>query len=336
MAEKEPMIVIKKITIAAPAGHGGSWKVAFADFMTAMMAFFLVMWLISQSSEVKKNVADYFSTPSIIEYNFSNYGVELTLEKLFLDLVNEPLKFFQQFVTPVDWTPNIMAMGSKNIVLHHIAEQLGDVATGVEVSADQVLFEIPDKYLFKPGTSEVGGDFVNIMNKLKSISAGLEDSNVFLDSVLYASALPSKNITTARNVAEKRLDIVSARFQSGLEHDSVDVMARADVAQIPPRGEANQGLIRIRIKQKDFTKDSKKPRKLDTVFGQPSSDLDVYDNFIRQLTDKKAKTKKQTANAKALEAEAAKATKVEAATPELPEKAEPSEPPGETESAPAE
>ena len=97
MAEKEPMIVIKKVTVNEAGHHGGAWKVAFADFMTALMAFFLVMWLVSQSEEVKKNVADYFSTPSIIEYNFSNYGVELTLEKLFLDLVNEPLKFFQTF-----------------------------------------------------------------------------------------------------------------------------------------------------------------------------------------------------------------------------------------------
>lgn len=40
MAEKEPIIVIKKITNVEAGGHGGSWKVAFADFMTAMMAFF--------------------------------------------------------------------------------------------------------------------------------------------------------------------------------------------------------------------------------------------------------------------------------------------------------
>ena len=46
MAEKKgSTIVIKKITIVAGGGHGGAWKVAFADFMTAMMCFFLVMWL---------------------------------------------------------------------------------------------------------------------------------------------------------------------------------------------------------------------------------------------------------------------------------------------------
>src|SRR6185436_4456740 len=43
--------------------HGGAWKVAYADFVTAMMAFFLVMWLVGQSSETKAAVAGYFRNP---------------------------------------------------------------------------------------------------------------------------------------------------------------------------------------------------------------------------------------------------------------------------------
>lgn len=45
------------------AGGGGAWKVAYADFVTAMMAFFMVMWLTSQKPEIKEAVADYFSDP---------------------------------------------------------------------------------------------------------------------------------------------------------------------------------------------------------------------------------------------------------------------------------
>jgi chemotaxis protein MotB len=45
------------------AGGGGAWKVAYADFVTAMMAFFLVMWLVGQSDQVKEAVADEFSQP---------------------------------------------------------------------------------------------------------------------------------------------------------------------------------------------------------------------------------------------------------------------------------
>ncbi len=46
------------------AGGGGAWKVAYADFVTAMMAFFMVMWLVAQSDKTKKAVAEYFSNPS--------------------------------------------------------------------------------------------------------------------------------------------------------------------------------------------------------------------------------------------------------------------------------
>jgi chemotaxis protein MotB len=45
------------------AGSGGAWKVAYADFVTAMMAFFLVMWLVSQDEKVREAVAEYFVDP---------------------------------------------------------------------------------------------------------------------------------------------------------------------------------------------------------------------------------------------------------------------------------
>lgn len=48
------------------AGGGGAWKVAYADFVTAMMAFFMVMWLVGQNKEVKQSVAKYFSDPMAI------------------------------------------------------------------------------------------------------------------------------------------------------------------------------------------------------------------------------------------------------------------------------
>jgi chemotaxis protein MotB len=70
-----PPIIIKKI-MAAPhaAHHGGAWKIAYADFVTAMMAFFLLMWLLGMTDEEKrKGLADYF-TPTLIEYRQSSAG----------------------------------------------------------------------------------------------------------------------------------------------------------------------------------------------------------------------------------------------------------------------
>jgi chemotaxis protein MotB len=63
MSEAPRRIIIKKKVTEYEDHHGGAWKVAYADFVTAMMAFFLVMWLISQGPDVKESVAAYFADP---------------------------------------------------------------------------------------------------------------------------------------------------------------------------------------------------------------------------------------------------------------------------------
>jgi chemotaxis protein MotB len=59
----EQPIIVKKRIVAAHAHHGGSWKVAYADFVTAMMAFFLVMWLTNLSQDTKDMIQGYFNDP---------------------------------------------------------------------------------------------------------------------------------------------------------------------------------------------------------------------------------------------------------------------------------
>jgi len=67
-------IIVKKITIVAAGHHGGAWKVAYADFVTAMMAFFLLMWLLGATTEKqRKGLADYF-TPSLIKTRQGSAG----------------------------------------------------------------------------------------------------------------------------------------------------------------------------------------------------------------------------------------------------------------------
>lgn len=62
--DKRPIVIRRKKV--AHAHHGGAWKIALADFMTALMAFFLVLWILSiASEEERRGVADYFSTPLI-------------------------------------------------------------------------------------------------------------------------------------------------------------------------------------------------------------------------------------------------------------------------------
>jgi chemotaxis protein MotB len=66
MARNDQPFIIKKVKKAAHVHHGGAWKIAYADFVTAMMAFFLLLWLISMTTpEQKQGLADYFAPPSI-------------------------------------------------------------------------------------------------------------------------------------------------------------------------------------------------------------------------------------------------------------------------------
>lgn len=68
-SHKEQPIIIKKVKKGGHGGHhGGAWKVAYADFVTAMMAFFIVMWILASGEDVKQAVAGYFQDPGLFEY----------------------------------------------------------------------------------------------------------------------------------------------------------------------------------------------------------------------------------------------------------------------------
>ncbi len=66
-AEKKPRRRVKKVKGHA-GHHGGAWKVAYADFVTAMMALFLVLWLVSQAdTKLKQSIASYFRSPGVFD-----------------------------------------------------------------------------------------------------------------------------------------------------------------------------------------------------------------------------------------------------------------------------
>src|ERR1700744_4486299 len=77
MALNDQPIIIKRIKRVTGGGHhGGAWKVAYADFVTAMMAFFLLMWLINTTSpEQKRGIADYFAPASVSASTSGSGGI---------------------------------------------------------------------------------------------------------------------------------------------------------------------------------------------------------------------------------------------------------------------
>lgn len=72
MSKPQAKVVIRKVVKKhGHAHHGGSWKVAYADFVTAMMAFFMVMWILGMSPEARASIQSYFSNPAGVKDGYS-------------------------------------------------------------------------------------------------------------------------------------------------------------------------------------------------------------------------------------------------------------------------
>jgi chemotaxis protein MotB len=95
MAGKQPIIVIKKKG-GHGGHHGGAWKVAYADFVTAMMSLFIVLWLMGSSEKVKKAVAGYFNDPkgtaSLLGTTMAGDGASVTVKDENMQKLKEKLE----------------------------------------------------------------------------------------------------------------------------------------------------------------------------------------------------------------------------------------------------
>ena len=76
VSSEQPILIKKVKKVSGGGHHGGAWKVAYADFVTAMMAFFLLMWLLNTTSpEQKQGIADYFAPASISSTTSGSGGI---------------------------------------------------------------------------------------------------------------------------------------------------------------------------------------------------------------------------------------------------------------------
>ena len=86
MADTEQPFIIKKIKKAGHAHHGGAWKIAYADFVTAMMALFIVLWLMNTSKQVQEAIGGYFKDPSgtskLVGTNMQGSGENFTVTRV--------------------------------------------------------------------------------------------------------------------------------------------------------------------------------------------------------------------------------------------------------------
>lgn len=158
-------IIIRKKKGGHAAHHGGAWKVAFADFMTAMFALFLVLWLVNQSSDVKAAVAGYFADPMGRANEFGSSIVPgdgapasnaqpLNLQKI-VDLHRARLtKVAQSLREKLDNVPGLESVKDK--------VEIELTAEGLRIQ----LLEDPEGVFFKTGGSDLSGRGREIMKLL--------------------------------------------------------------------------------------------------------------------------------------------------------------------------
>ncbi|MBI3679992.1 MAG: OmpA family protein [Acidobacteria bacterium] len=99
MAEQgnqQPIIIIKKNKRGHQGHHGGAWKVAYADFVTAMMALFIVLWLLSSDEKIKQAVGGYFQDPTgagkLMGSTMSGAGEGIELEETDMEKLKEKIE----------------------------------------------------------------------------------------------------------------------------------------------------------------------------------------------------------------------------------------------------
>jgi chemotaxis protein MotB len=82
----QPIIIIRKKAAHHAGHHGGAWKVAYADFVTAMMALFIVLWLMASSEQVKKSIAAYFLDPKGQKHEVGSGGLNGSGKSMYLSV----------------------------------------------------------------------------------------------------------------------------------------------------------------------------------------------------------------------------------------------------------
>lgn len=141
-----------------------SWKVAYADFMTAMMAFFLVLWLLSVASEeTLKGLAGFFQTDAQYSSNVTSpYAVSNNPLVQYVDKLDT-----REFkMNEIEESHYAIAQSLKQFLLK---DALPSTSSGITSDSVGVLLHITSNLMFKPGTAEFSAEGAKVMQEVLSV-----------------------------------------------------------------------------------------------------------------------------------------------------------------------
>ena len=206
MADKRPILIIKRPSQHG-GHHGGAWKVAYADFVTAMMALFIVLWLLNSSKQIQVAVGGYFKDPSgnskMVGSNQAGAGENLMLTKDNMGQLKQALENsvrqmakFDQFKNQIEMTvtaeglrielletgvgtffdsgSSVPSQNGKDLLVK-LAQELGKLPNKISIEGhtDSKPFAGKSNY----GNWELSADRANAARRLMQ-QAGLRDDQV--------------------------------------------------------------------------------------------------------------------------------------------------------------
>lgn len=229
MAEQSnvaPIIIKRKKVIAGGGHHGGAWKVAYADFVTAMMAFFMLMWLLNATTEKqRKGIADYFN-PTIPLSRVSGggdgaFGGDSTFseERMAQSGTGEPngdpdadtdaqadssaetaAKNAAEQRALEQLAENLKAKGGESMtmerLMRHVVTRVSDEGLIIEI------FDLPDAALFIAETAEATADTQKILALIADVVI-LASNRIAVNGYVKSYPItliedPTWDLTTAR------------------------------------------------------------------------------------------------------------------------------------------
>jgi len=219
LADKKNAIIIRKKNIVGGHGHhGGAWKVAYADFVTAMMAFFLVMWLMGSDEETKAEIEHYFNHPN------SPFRKGRDPEANTVHPMGERNGMGDSILSGMDGlTPDDLAKDTvpfepvveRNKKLGEaIQEIFGKDVFELELELKYAKFSVPESLLFQPNSSHLNAEaesYLNRMGKLTqnqkfSLTVAVHTTDTELDAAkmtdLYESSV-LKGVALAKYFVSK-------------------------------------------------------------------------------------------------------------------------------------
>ncbi len=185
--KKGVTIVIKKVQGGAAGAHGGAWKVAYADFVTAMMAFFMVMWLMGADEETKASISHYFNHPNT-PYDKGRDPMSETASPL-----GEKLGQGDTILKGADGAvPEDMVKEPMRDLKEELNDKFGEQVFGLEVDSDvdSLKFSMLGDEIFEEGSADIRADAKPRLDRLAEMFKKVQ-GNVLIEGHLESRPLVS-------------------------------------------------------------------------------------------------------------------------------------------------